>query len=187
MAQKENLSSPSFHTRPGIRRSQAHQHQADAQHPVDAEQGSVGVNRRRVQALHVVEGDRRVNHEAEQPGPDHVPEGHGDEEVDRPLVLAHPGRRLRHAAGLPAPGKPTRISGTTSRALNTDPQARATVGVPEKYRWWQRADDAAGQEDRGREQGTPPQPADGVTRFSRKKKKAMTVVAKTSKNPSTHR
>ena len=29
------------------------------------------------------------------------------------------------------------VSGTTSSALKTDPQARATVGVPEKYRWWQ--------------------------------------------------
>ena len=32
--------------------------------------------------------------------------------------------------------KPTSTSGTTSSALKTDPQASATVGVPEKYRWW---------------------------------------------------
>ena len=47
-----------------------------------------GRARGRVQALHVVEGDRRVDHEAEQAGAHHVPEGHGDEEVDRPAVCA---------------------------------------------------------------------------------------------------
>ena len=79
----------------GNQDSQADQHQADAQHSVDAEQRGVTVQRRRVEALHVVQGDRRVDHEAEQPGPDHVPEGHGHEEVDRPLVPLHPRRRSR--------------------------------------------------------------------------------------------
>src|SRR3954447_11109088 len=82
--------------------------------------------------------------------------------------------------------KPTITSGTTSRALKTEPQARATVGVPEKYKWWQvpmmpperkivaesRADLAA---------------KAGRIKPRRVKKKAITVVANTSKKPSTQR
>src|ERR1051325_2580016 len=78
------------------------------------------------------------------------------------------------------------VSGTTSKALKTDPKANATVGVPEKYRWWHvpmipperkivaesRADFAANA---------------GRINPSRVKKKAITVVANTSKKPSTHR
>jgi hypothetical protein len=48
------------------------------------------VERRRVESLHVVQGNRRVNHEAEQPGTDHVPEGDRHEEIDRPFVALNP-------------------------------------------------------------------------------------------------
>ena len=113
----------------------------------------MAVQRRRVEALHVVEGDGRVNHEPEQPGPDHVPEGDGDEEVDRPLVLLHPRRQSATAAGLPSHRTRRRTSGTTSRALNTDPQARATVRRAGEVQVVAGADDAARQEDRGRQQG----------------------------------
>ena len=60
------------------------------------------------------------------------------------------------------------------------------MGVPEKYRWWQvpmmPPDRKIVADSRAAAAATP-----GRTRPSRMKKKAMTVVAKTSKNPSTHR
>ena len=62
------------------------------EHAVHAEQRRVAVDRRRVEALHVVERDRRVDQEAEQARADQVPEGHGDEEVDRPRYAATHGR-----------------------------------------------------------------------------------------------
>src|ERR1700675_4193351 len=79
-------------------------------------------------------------------------------------------------------GYATRMSGTTSRALNTEPQARATVGVPEKYRWW-----SVPMMPPARKIVAESKDASAanraVTRFRRQKKKAITVVAKTSKNP----
>ena len=44
----------------------AEQREADAEHAVDAEQRGVGMRRRRVQPLHVVERERRIDEEAEQ-------------------------------------------------------------------------------------------------------------------------
>ena len=82
--------------------------------------------------------------------------------------------------------KPTSTSGTTSRALNTEPQASATVGVPAKYRWWQvpmmPPDRKIVAESNAAAAARP-----GRIRFSRMNTNAMTVVANTSKNPSTHR
>ena len=89
---------------PRAQRPQAEQHQPDAQHAVDAEQRGVPVHGRQVQSLHVVERDRRIDHEAEQAGAHEVPERHGDEEVDRPLVGADPwivGSAAREADILP--------------------------------------------------------------------------------------
>ncbi len=48
------------------------------------------MHRRRVQTLHVVECDRRVNHEAKQTRAYHIPKRHGHEKVDRPFVLGNP-------------------------------------------------------------------------------------------------
>jgi hypothetical protein len=70
--------------------AQTHQGETQAQHAVDTEEGRVGVHGRRVEALHVEEGDRRVDHEAEEPGSHQVPEADRDEEVDGPAVLARP-------------------------------------------------------------------------------------------------
>ena len=78
-----------------VQPAQAEEHQADAEHAVHAEQGGVAVDRRRVEALHVVEGERRVDEEAEEARADQVPERHGDEEQDRPSVACDP--RLRVA------------------------------------------------------------------------------------------
>lgn len=74
----------------------------------------------------------------------------------------------------------------TQKALNTEPQASATVGVPEKYRWWQvpmiPPERKIVADNNAAAAATP-----GRTWFNRMKMKAMTVVAKTSKNPSTHK
>jgi len=48
------------------------------------------MHRSRVETLHIIKGDRRVNEKAEQPGTHQVPEPYGDKEVDRPLVGLHP-------------------------------------------------------------------------------------------------
>ena len=74
-----------------VEAAQAEQHQADAEHAVDAEQRRVAVGGRHVQALHVVERGRRVDREAEQARADGVPEADRDEAQDRPLVGAEPG------------------------------------------------------------------------------------------------
>ncbi len=44
------------------------------------------VDRRRVDALDVIQRDGRIDEEAEHASAEHVPERHGDEEVDRPAV-----------------------------------------------------------------------------------------------------
>jgi hypothetical protein len=84
---------------------EAEEHQSDAEHAVDAEERGVAVDGRGVEALHVVEGDGRVDEEAEEAGADEVPEGDGDEEVDGPLVGLDPGLgtgELAVLVGLPA-------------------------------------------------------------------------------------
>src|SRR5688500_11495612 len=50
----------------------------------------MGMDRRGVEALHVIERDRRIDHETEQPCTERIPECDRDEEVDRPIVVAHP-------------------------------------------------------------------------------------------------
>ncbi|ABA47752.1 hypothetical protein BURPS1710b_2803 [Burkholderia pseudomallei 1710b] len=82
--------------------AQAEQHQADAEHPVHAEQRGVAVRGRHVQALHVVERDRRVDREAEQARADGVPQADRDEAENRPLVRLDPRRGARLAVRLPA-------------------------------------------------------------------------------------
>ena len=134
--------------------AQAEQHQPDAKHAVDAEERRVAVDRRRVQSLHVVERDRRIDQETEQACADQIPERHGHEEVDRPFVrctqaccvATRESRMFSHASN------PISTSGTTSSALNTAPSASTTFGVPGEIQVMERADDAARQEDDGREQ-----------------------------------
>src|SRR5262245_13229322 len=48
------------------------------------------MERRRVKPLHIVEGNRRIDHKSEDPGTDEVPERNGDEKVDHPFVLTEP-------------------------------------------------------------------------------------------------
>ena len=77
----------------GVHGAQTDQHESDTKHSVNSEQGGVSVQGRGVQTLHVVESDRRIDHEAEEAGAHHVPESHGNEEVDGPFVALHPGRQ----------------------------------------------------------------------------------------------
>src|SRR5262249_16212333 len=73
--------------------TQADQHQSDSEHAVYAEQRRMTVKRGRVQSLHVIQGYRRIDHETEQAGSHHVPEGDSDEEVDRPAISRGPCRQ----------------------------------------------------------------------------------------------
>ena len=50
------------------------------------------MQRSRVEALHVIERDRRIDHKSEQSGSDHVPESDSNEVVYRPSVALHPRR-----------------------------------------------------------------------------------------------
>ena len=67
-----------------------------------------------------------------QAGADQVPEGDRDEEVDRPAVLAASSGVDRVCRQFSQASNPRNISGTTSSALNTEPNASAIVGVPLK-------------------------------------------------------
>src|SRR3546814_9125914 len=57
---------------------------------IDAEQGGMGMNRRGVEALEIEQCHRRVDHEAEDAGAQHVPEGDGDKAHQRPFHSLHP-------------------------------------------------------------------------------------------------
>src|SRR3546814_19327985 len=57
---------------------------------IDAEQGGMGMNRRGVEALEREQCHRRVDHEAEDAGAQHVPEGDGDKAHQRPFHSLHP-------------------------------------------------------------------------------------------------
>lgn len=50
----------------------------------------MGMHRRRVQALHVIKRDGRVDQKAEQAGTHEIPERNGDKEINRPLVGRDP-------------------------------------------------------------------------------------------------
>ncbi len=58
------------------------------------------MDRRRVQTLHVVEREGRVDEEPEQAGADGVPEGNSDEEADRPAIPASERRGAFEAQGV---------------------------------------------------------------------------------------
>ncbi len=88
----------SFHISPGRSARRQKSIKSQAEHAVHAEQRGVSVHRSQVQSLHVVERDRRIDHEAEEAGAHEIPERNGDEEVDRPLVGADP-RTVGRAAG----------------------------------------------------------------------------------------
>ena len=69
IAQKANHSGPFFPRFSGTQRAQTEQHQAKAKHAVYAEKRSVSVNGGRVQPLHVVERDGRIDQKPNNPAP----------------------------------------------------------------------------------------------------------------------
>ncbi len=56
--------------------SQTNQHETNTQHSINSEQRGVSVQRCRIQSLHVVEGNRWVDHETEKSRTNHIPESH---------------------------------------------------------------------------------------------------------------
>jgi hypothetical protein len=51
------------------------------------------VHRRGIEALHIVEGNRRVDEETKQARPHQIPERYSHKKVDGPSVRRHPGAR----------------------------------------------------------------------------------------------
>ena len=100
MHQNATASGRSRHTRPRVSSRAMTSTRPSDEQAVDAEERRVRVHRRRVEPLHVVERDRRVDQEPEDAGAHQVPERDADEEADRPAVARHPRRRRLHAAGL---------------------------------------------------------------------------------------
>src|SRR5690606_4055575 len=78
------------------------------------------------------------------------------------------------------------VNGTTSNALKVAPKAITAVGVPEKYRWWN-VPRIPPERKIIVENNTLAVADFGFNRPKRTNKKAITTVANTSKNPSTHR
>ena len=58
------------------------------------------MDRSGIQALHVVESQRRIDEEPEQPRAHEVPERHPHEEAKGPTIAAHPGGCALHPRGL---------------------------------------------------------------------------------------
>src|SRR5690606_2928186 len=107
--------------------------------------------RSRVESLHVVEGDWRINQEAENPGADEIPECDGDEAVDWPLI------------GLDPLGGATEIKIVVSLKTHQDQRhdLKSAEGCPERHhRRWRTGeiqmvkspDDPSKKKDIGREQ-----------------------------------
>src|SRR5687768_1356259 len=55
----------------------------------------MGVNRSRVKSLHVIQSDRRIDHESEDSRTDKIPERDRDKKVNDPLVLVEPRLHFR--------------------------------------------------------------------------------------------
>jgi hypothetical protein len=122
---------------PGLarpQRAEAEEHQSNFQHATHTEQSRVGVDRRGIEPLHVIESHGRIDQESEQPGANEVLEANGHEVVGHlyaatqnvPLSFDLTNRMFSHAS------KPMSTGGTASRALNVAPSARTMLGVLEK-------------------------------------------------------
>ena len=146
----------------------------------------MAVQRRRVEPLHVVERDGRVDEEAEQARAHQVPEGDGHEEVDGPAVGGEPALGPRQADVLPDLEAHQHQRHHLQRAEHR-PQRQHGGRRAREVQVVEGADDAAGQEHRWWRRARRWWPLRTARRRSRTKRKAITTVAKTSKKPSTQR
>ena len=90
MAQKAIHSGQFFQACPGRKPRRQKEHQPEPQHPIDAQECRVAMHRCRIEPLHGVEGARRVDEKAEQPGPHKGPEGDRHEKRHGPAVGGQP-------------------------------------------------------------------------------------------------
>ena len=70
--------------------AQAVQCKTETKHPVYPKESSVGMVGRCVEALHVIQGDRRVDHETEQARANQIPEQNRGKEHERPMIVIFP-------------------------------------------------------------------------------------------------
>ena len=86
-AEFQNASFPSLLAGHG---SQAEKHQADPQHSVNAEECGMAMDGRRIQPLHVIESNWRIDQKTEEPRSDKVPKCDRHKKINRPFVFRHP-------------------------------------------------------------------------------------------------
>src|SRR5471032_1800487 len=101
---------------------------------------------RRVEALHEVEGDRWVDHEAEQAGAHHVPERNRHEEVNGPFVALNPGRQTAVPKVIHG-GIPNHRERYHFESSEYGAEGQGDSGRPGEIQVMAGADDAARQED----------------------------------------
>jgi hypothetical protein len=148
---KRRRQRPIFPGRTWEKPAQAEQHQADPQHAIDPEQRRVGVHGRGVEPLRIVQGDGRIDQEAEQPGADEVPKGHPYAKGDRPAIRREPapGARQPHIfPGLEADQHERHDFQRTEH----DPQCEDDIRRAGEIEMMERANDTPSEEDdRGEE------------------------------------
>src|SRR5690606_34707482 len=65
-------------------------HQPDTKHSVYSEKCRVAVYRCSIQTLHIIKGNRWIDHKTEYTGTEHIPERYGYKEINRPFILFYP-------------------------------------------------------------------------------------------------
>ncbi|MNM65992.1 hypothetical protein D3C81_774590 [compost metagenome] len=142
---------PRFPFKIGGQAAQTEQHQPNSQGTVHAEQSGMPMHRRCIQALHIVQGHRRVDEEAEQPRTNEVPESHGHEEVNRPFVGFDPRTGSRQSQVLIGfesnQAERNDLQSAECRTEGQHPNGRAA-----EIEMVERADDPAEQKDDRREE-----------------------------------
>ena len=109
---------------------------------------------RRVKSLHVVEGDRRIDEEAEQSRAHEVPERNRHKEINRPLVGSHPDLLLtgpRQTDVLPGL-KADQYQRNNFKRAEDRTQRQHDIGSACKVKMMESSDDSARQIDNGGKQ-----------------------------------
>ena len=88
--QNESFSALWFHTRTSVSPTHTIDRQAKAEHAVNTEQRGMTMIGGRVQTLHEIERERRIDQEAENAGTDKIPEQHRRKEHEWPAIIGFP-------------------------------------------------------------------------------------------------
>src|SRR5262245_51068081 len=104
-----------------------------------------------VQALHEVQGDRRIDQEPKKPCADEIPKGNRYEESDRPPICSQPFPRVRHPNVFPCFETNQHQRNDFQRAEYCS-QRKYPSRHSRKVKVMKRTDDAAGKENHCREE-----------------------------------